>query len=148
MDKFLRVKVTARVLRTIDKVGGVDEYLLGEKQSRIRELGLKGWVLRWQVMQTPWYKTRRRLEAERLGLTKEDLREIDRRNEEFMRTGKWVVPAAEVPSEKEIEAVNKAVESDEGIDLTEGEGLEETESEEKVPFMAEQPLSEPPRPRL
>ncbi len=40
----------ARVLRTMDKVGGLDEYLMGEKPARIKELGVEGWRLRWMVM--------------------------------------------------------------------------------------------------
>ncbi len=56
----------ARVLRTIDKVGGLDEYLLGNKPARIKELGVEGWRLRWEVMRTP--KIRERIKAERVRL--------------------------------------------------------------------------------
>ena len=56
----------ARVLRTIDKVGGLDEYLLGNKPARIKELGVEGWRLRWEVMRTP--KIRDRIKAERVKL--------------------------------------------------------------------------------
>src|ERR1700710_245959 len=34
---FVRTRVTTRVLRTIDKCGGLDEYLLGEKANRVKE---------------------------------------------------------------------------------------------------------------
>ena len=40
------------MLRTIDKCGGLDGYLLGNKAQRIKELGVKGWELRWRVMQS------------------------------------------------------------------------------------------------
>ena len=40
------------MLRTIDKCGGLDNYLLGNKAQRVKELGLKGWELRWRVMQS------------------------------------------------------------------------------------------------
>ena len=56
----------ARVLRTIDKVGGLDEYLLGNKPARIKELGIEGWRLRWEVMRTP--KIRDKIKAERVKL--------------------------------------------------------------------------------
>ena len=56
----------ARVLRTIDKVGGLDEYLLGNKPARIKELGVEGWRLRWEVMRTP--KIREKIKAERVRL--------------------------------------------------------------------------------
>ena len=62
----MQVKVQARVLRTIDKVGGLDEYLLGNKPARIKELGMEGWRLRWEVMRTP--KIRDKIKAERVKL--------------------------------------------------------------------------------
>ncbi|KAL2862871.1 mitochondrial 54S ribosomal protein bL28m [Aspergillus lucknowensis] len=52
LEKFLSIKVTRRALRTIRKVGGLDPYLLGRSRARVKELGLFGWNLRWQVMQT------------------------------------------------------------------------------------------------
>lgn len=98
MQKFLRVRVTARVLRTIDKCGGLDEYLLGEKAGRIKELGMGGWKLRWRIMQTGSVKERFRRQREALGLppkedpvvgevvTKEMVdEEIKRYDEEFMK---------------------------------------------------------------
>jgi len=56
------------VLRTIDKLGGLDEYLLGEKETRIRELGESGWWLRWAIMQTAGVKKQFAAEREALGL--------------------------------------------------------------------------------
>lgn len=74
-----------RVLRTIDKVGGLDEYLLGEKAMRIKELGPWGWKLRWRIMQSETVFQRFESERMRLGLVPrtrdefedEVLREID-----------------------------------------------------------------------
>lgn len=39
-----------RAMRTIDKEGGLDNYLLGEKPARIKELGMEGWLLRWRLI--------------------------------------------------------------------------------------------------
>jgi large subunit ribosomal protein L28 len=64
----VQIKVSTRVLRTIDKCGGLDEYLLGETSARVRELGVTGWELRWRIMQTGWWKKRSREERKRLGL--------------------------------------------------------------------------------
>lgn len=62
------------MLRTIDKCGGLDEYLLGEKAGRIKELGMGGWKLRWRIMQTESVKERFRKQREALGLPpKEDV---------------------------------------------------------------------------
>ncbi|KAL8661519.1 MAG: hypothetical protein Q9202_005528 [Teloschistes flavicans] len=50
LGRHIRVKVATRVLRTIDKCGGLDGYLLGEGKGRIKELGMEGWRLRWRIM--------------------------------------------------------------------------------------------------
>ncbi|EOO00296.1 putative 54s ribosomal protein l24 protein [Phaeoacremonium minimum UCRPA7] len=65
---FVQTRVTTRVLRTIDKVGGLDEYLLGDKTARIRELGPWGWKLRWRVMQTSSVRERYAAQRAALGL--------------------------------------------------------------------------------
>lgn len=57
-----------RVLRTIDKVGGLDEYLLGDKPMRIKELGPWGWKLRWRIMQSEVIFERFAMERVKLGL--------------------------------------------------------------------------------
>lgn len=68
LDKRIRVKVTTRVLRTIDKVGGLDNYLLGDKSARVKELGMEGWKLRWEVLNTKAANERFAAQREELGL--------------------------------------------------------------------------------
>jgi large subunit ribosomal protein L28 len=68
LEQFVRIRITAKVLRTVDKCGGLDEYLLGEKAQRIKELGMGGWKLRWRIMQTERVKERFRRQREMLGL--------------------------------------------------------------------------------
>ena len=68
LNRYVQVRVITQVLRTIDKLGGLDEYLLGEKETRIKELGESGWWLRWAIMQTPSVKKRFAAEREALGL--------------------------------------------------------------------------------
>ncbi|KAJ9645906.1 hypothetical protein H2199_002949 [Coniosporium tulheliwenetii] len=72
LNRMVRVRVSTRVLRTIDKVGGLDEYLLGEKAGRIKELGMKGWLLRWRIMQTEVVRERFREQRRLLGLPEEE----------------------------------------------------------------------------
>ncbi|KAK2627527.1 hypothetical protein QTJ16_003493 [Diplocarpon rosae] len=75
LQGYIRLRITTRVLRTVDKVGGLDEYLLGEKPGRLKELGMGGWKLRWRIMQTDRVKERFRRQREQLGLppAEEDL---------------------------------------------------------------------------
>jgi ribosomal protein L28 len=68
LQRQVQVRVSTRVLRTIDKLGGLDEYLLGEKEARIKTLGQSGWWLRWAIMQTPLIKRRFGQERHRLGV--------------------------------------------------------------------------------
>ncbi|EEP80277.1 conserved hypothetical protein [Uncinocarpus reesii 1704] len=70
LGKWLDLKVQHRVLRTIKKVGGLDQYLLGEKPARIKELGIFGWHLRWQVMTSKAMRERFEKERQELGLGK------------------------------------------------------------------------------
>lgn len=76
LNRHVQVRVSARVLRTIDKLGGLDEYLLGEKAARIKSLGESGWWLRWAIMQTQTVKNRFAAERRRLGLP-EDPAELE-----------------------------------------------------------------------
>jgi large subunit ribosomal protein L28 len=68
LERFIRIRITPKVLKTVDKCGGLDEYLLGEKAQRIKELGMGGWKLRWRIMQTKRVKERFRRQREQLGL--------------------------------------------------------------------------------
>ena len=84
LNKFIRVKVVTSVLRTIDKLGGLDEYLIGsDSPGRVKELGVMGWKLRWEVMQTEAYKERAAKEREQLGLPAEGWRAAE-------KTRKWI----------------------------------------------------------
>lgn len=65
---FVQTRVTTRVLRTIDKVGGLDNYLLGDKSQRIKDLGPWGWKLRWRIMQSETVKRKFAAERAALGL--------------------------------------------------------------------------------
>ena len=47
----------------------MDEYILGEKEARIKELGPQGWKLRWRIMSQQAVKERFRVQAAELGLS-------------------------------------------------------------------------------
>lgn len=68
LGMFVRTRLTTQVLKTVDKLGGIDEYLLGTKARRVKELGPAGWRLRWKLMQSPVVQERWAREREALGL--------------------------------------------------------------------------------
>ena len=68
LGAFIRTRLTTQVLKTVDKLGGIDEYLLGSKAARIKELGPAGWALRWKIIQTPAIQARFARERAALGL--------------------------------------------------------------------------------
>ncbi len=56
LNRHIRVKVAARVVRTISKEGGVDNYLVKDKSARVKELGPTGWRLRYLVKKAQYQK--------------------------------------------------------------------------------------------
>ncbi|KAL6717653.1 hypothetical protein ACLMJK_005568 [Lecanora helva] len=115
LQKFVAVKVQARVLRTIDKVGGLDEYLLGNRPARIKELGVAGWRLRWEVMQTEKVQARLREERARLGLPAEGWKEPLPVEEEVERVTGDVVDQIEVGREGEEDPLTEREEFEDEI---------------------------------
>ncbi|KAI1078592.1 hypothetical protein F5B20DRAFT_547677 [Whalleya microplaca] len=77
LHAFIRTRMTAGVLRTIDSLGGIDEYLLGSKTARIRQLGPAGWALRYKIMQTPAIQARFAAEREKLGLPPKSVQQVE-----------------------------------------------------------------------
>ncbi|TDZ25272.1 54S ribosomal protein L24 [Colletotrichum orbiculare MAFF 240422] len=55
---WIRCRITMRVLRTVRKEGGLDQYVTKTKARRIKELGPGGWKIRWLVLQTLPYRVR------------------------------------------------------------------------------------------
>ncbi|KAG9185694.1 hypothetical protein G6011_07025 [Alternaria panax] len=68
LKKRIKLRITAKVLKTMDREGGLDEYLLKDNVARIKELGPMGWALRWTLMQKPEVIERLRADAAALGL--------------------------------------------------------------------------------
>lgn len=50
LNRTIKMRLTARVLKTITKEGGLDNYLTKDKSARVKELGLFGWNLRYDVL--------------------------------------------------------------------------------------------------
>ncbi|CCD26640.1 mitochondrial 54S ribosomal protein bL28m NDAI_0I00710 [Naumovozyma dairenensis CBS 421] len=50
LGRNISIKLTTKVLKTISKEGGIDNYLIKDKSARIKELGPTGWKLRYLVL--------------------------------------------------------------------------------------------------
>lgn len=50
LGKMVKMRLTARVLKTITKEGGLDQYVTKDKAARVKELGLFGWRLKYDVL--------------------------------------------------------------------------------------------------
>lgn len=50
LNRMIKIRLTTRVLRTITKEGGLDRYLTKDSSARVKELGLFGWRLRYDVL--------------------------------------------------------------------------------------------------
>ena len=50
LGRRIRLRLVTSVLRTIDKVGGLDAYLTCTTRSRMKELGPRGWEIRAAVV--------------------------------------------------------------------------------------------------
>lgn len=64
----IKTRITARVMRTLEKVGGLDRYLLKEKPQRIKDLGMGGWKLRWALLKKTFIQKRFNDRRKALGL--------------------------------------------------------------------------------
>ncbi|KAH8754733.1 hypothetical protein BGZ57DRAFT_69645 [Hyaloscypha finlandica] len=128
LQAYIRLRITTRVLRTVDKVGGLDEYLLGEKAGRIKELGMGGWKLRWRIMQTEAVKERFRKQRELMGLPPKE--EVLQGSDGMLATAEQV--------EDEIKQFDEALQKGQDVDI--GEEVEEQMSVDEG-FMSEEPPS-------
>ncbi|RDW82301.1 hypothetical protein BP6252_03413 [Coleophoma cylindrospora] len=135
LGRKIRLRITTRVLRTVDKCGGLDNYLLGDKAQRIKELGMGGWKLRWRIMQTEAVKERFRKERLALGLPPMD-------GEVLLGSDGQVVTADMVA--EEVKKFDKGLDSETETEL--GEDIE-TSSIEEEPLTKENFMTEEPAPR-
>ncbi|TWU78958.1 39S ribosomal protein L24, mitochondrial [Metarhizium rileyi] len=73
----VKTRLTLRVLKTIRREGGIENYLLKSKPARIKELGPGGWNLRWILMQTQAVQQRFNEQRIELGLELKDVENRD-----------------------------------------------------------------------
>ncbi|KAH0498662.1 hypothetical protein TgHK011_005903 [Trichoderma gracile] len=70
-------RLTLRVLKTIRREGGIENYLLKSKPARIKELGPGGWNLRWLLMQSRAVQQKFNDERVALGLEPREVEDRD-----------------------------------------------------------------------
>lgn len=51
LNRAIKLRVSTKVLKTITREGGLDEYLTKATSTRVKTLGLRGWELKYQVLQ-------------------------------------------------------------------------------------------------
>ncbi|PON25984.1 hypothetical protein TGAM01_v204929 [Trichoderma gamsii] len=73
----IKPRLTLRVLKTIRREGGIENYLLKSKPARLKELGPGGWNLRWLLMQSRGVQQRFNDERVALGLEPRELEDRD-----------------------------------------------------------------------
>jgi large subunit ribosomal protein L28 len=64
----IKTRLTLRVLKTIRRENGLENYLLKNKPARVKDLGPGGWNLRWLLMQSRPVQERLNKERVALGL--------------------------------------------------------------------------------
>ncbi|TGZ82873.1 hypothetical protein EX30DRAFT_328738, partial [Ascodesmis nigricans] len=107
LGKWVPVRVVASVLRTVDKVGGIDNYLLGQKQARIKELGPTGWMWRWRLINSPAIQQRFLEERQKLGLLPPEAGEV-------LTSPTTSLKQEDIPAEEEPQHVNQPQKDDLG----------------------------------
>ena len=141
----MRVRVQARVLRTIDKVGGLEGYVWGDRLGRIRGLGRGGWALRWRLLGTERVRERYRAERRRLGLPEEGLMR-------GLNLGREGAVINKEQLEGEIETFDQELDEVERRAAEEGEdgeaGMVVGEAEHERDFLEEEDVREQPRERV
>ncbi|KAI1021716.1 hypothetical protein LB503_013234 [Fusarium chuoi] len=73
----VKTRLTLRVLKTIRREGGLQEYLLKSKPARIKELGPGGWNLRWLLMQSKDIQKQFNEERIALGMPPKEIEDRD-----------------------------------------------------------------------
>lgn len=77
VDANVKTRLTLRVLKTIRREGGLQEYLLKSKPARIKELGPGGWNVRWLLMQSRAIQEQFNKERIALGLEPKEIEDRD-----------------------------------------------------------------------
>lgn len=132
----VKTRLTLRVLKTIRREGGIENYLLKSKPARIKELGPGGWNLRWILMQTQ--AVQQRLNDERISLGLEP-KEVENRDDivhfalDYATPGPLSMRSRETLEEMRVAVADAFVLGDDG--LADLEGVEELSDEAELELL-------------
>lgn len=73
----IKTRLTLRVLKTIRREGGLENYLLKSKPARLKDLGPGGWNMRWLLMQSQDVQHRFNEERVALGMEPHEIEDND-----------------------------------------------------------------------
>ncbi|SPJ82201.1 related to ribosomal protein of the large subunit, mitochondrial [Fusarium torulosum] len=131
----VKTRLTLRVLKTIRREGGLQEYLLKSKPARIKELGPGGWNLRWLLMQSQ--AIQKKFNEERIALGMEP-KEIEDRDDIIQYALDFATPG---PLSKRSQATLGELRAQEFVlgdeDLADLEGIEELSDEDEALLLKE-----------
>ncbi|RBR10651.1 uncharacterized protein FIESC28_09357 [Fusarium coffeatum] len=135
LNANVKTRLTLRVLKTIRREGGLQEYLLKSKPARIKELGPGGWNLRWLLMQSK--DIQKKFNAERVALGMEP-KEIEDRDDIIQYALDVATPG---PLSKRSQATRGELMAQEFVlgeeDLADLEGIEELSDEDEALLLKE-----------
>lgn len=134
----IKTRLTLRVLKTIRREGGLENYLLKSKPARLKELGPGGWNMRWLLMQTQ--SVQRRFNEERIALGLEP-KEIEDRDDIIQFALDYATPGAlSLRSQATLQQLREAFHHSLVLgheDFSGLEGLEELTDEEEAKLLQE-----------
>lgn len=115
LKKKVKLRITGKVLKVMDREGGLDAYLLKEGERRVKELGPLGWALRWTLMQRPSVIEQMRHRAAELGLPQETI-DVQWPTKEMLGRQKGLVKASEFFREETEEEEHEEYEEEADVD--------------------------------
>ncbi|KPM41208.1 hypothetical protein AK830_g5350 [Neonectria ditissima] len=147
LDANIKTRLTLRVLKTIRREGGLQEYLLKSKPARLKELGPGGWNMRWLLMQSRAIQERFNEERVALGMQPKP---IENRDDVIQYALDFATPGPLSMRSKstldELKAASAALLNDAftlgDLDPADLEGLEELTDEEEALLLRELDVAE------
>ncbi|KAH7146538.1 hypothetical protein EDB81DRAFT_856895 [Dactylonectria macrodidyma] len=147
LDANIKTRLTLRVLKTIRREGGLQEYLLKSKPARLKELGPGGWNMRWLLMQSRAIQERFNEERVALGMEPkpiEDRHDIIQYALDFATPGPLSMRSRSTLDELKAATAQQEAFTLGDIDPADLEGIEELSDEEEARLFRELDLAEAP----